>query len=108
MKESPLILTDKTNGQKYTLFNDDDYSDIDYYSEFPTIYHLRKALLMEDRKFDVRLLYLAVHHIVKHRGHFLFQGSVNNATSFHSVFDNLKICLRDEFEISMSFRRKNS
>lgn len=101
MKESPLILTDKTNGQKYTLFNDDDYSDIDYYSEFPTIYHLRKALLMEDRKFDVRLLYLAVHHIVKHRGHFLFQGSVNNATSFHSVFDNLKICLRDEFEIEL-------
>lgn len=101
MKESPLILTDKTNGQKYTLFNDNDYSDIDYYSEFPTIYHLRKALLIEDRKFDIRLLYLAIHHIVKHRGHFLFQGSVNNATSFYSVFDNLKICLRDEFEIQL-------
>ena len=101
MKESPLVLTDKTMGVKYTLFNDNDFSDIEYYSEFPTIYHLRKALLTEDTPFDVRLLYLAIHHIVKHRGHFLFPGSVENATSFHTAFDNLKTCLRDEFELNL-------
>lgn len=101
MKESPLVLNDKSSGDKYTLFNDEDYSDIDYHSEFPTIYHLRKALLMEDREFDVRLLYLAIHHIVKHRGHFLFPGTVSNATSFQDVFENLKMCLRDEFEIQI-------
>lgn len=101
MKESPLILSDKSSGAKYTLFNDNDFSDIEYYSQFPTIYHLRKALLIQDKKFDVRLLYLAVHHIVKNRGHFLFAGSFENATSFHTSFENLKMCLSDEFELEL-------
>ncbi|MCD8254810.1 MAG: type II CRISPR RNA-guided endonuclease Cas9, partial [Oscillospiraceae bacterium] len=57
---------------KYTLFADKSYNDIHYHREFPTIYHLRYALMTEDREFDVRLVYLAVHHIMKQRGLFLF------------------------------------
>lgn len=77
MKESRYVYDDKRdeNGVKpqlpYSLFVDENYTDVDYHRDFPTIYHLRKALMEEDRKFDVRLLYLAIAHILKNRGHFL-------------------------------------
>lgn len=69
-----------TNGPKTakTLFND--RTDKDFYSEYPTIYHLREALMTEKRQFDIREIYLAIHHIVKYRGHFLLNGS---ADDFH-------------------------
>lgn len=35
------------------------------------IYALRLALMKEQRKFDLREVYLAIHHIVKYRGNFL-------------------------------------
>lgn len=38
---------------------------------YPTIYHLRYALMTEQRKFDLREVFLAIHHIIKNRGHFL-------------------------------------
>lgn len=38
---------------------------------YPTIYHLRYALLTEKQQFDPKLIYLALHHLVKFRGHFL-------------------------------------
>lgn len=41
------------------------------YQQYPTIYHLREALMSENRKFDIRLVYLAIHHIQKYRGNFL-------------------------------------
>lgn len=57
------------NGLEKTLFND--RSDQDFYHDYPTIYHLREALMTQHRKFDVREIYLAIHHIVKYRGNFL-------------------------------------
>jgi CRISPR-associated endonuclease Csn1 len=65
---------------KFTLFNDVDgsFTDFDYHKKFPTIYHLRKALLdknHDDHEFaisDIRLVFLACEHIVKYRGNFLY------------------------------------
>lgn len=57
------------------LFNDK--SDQEFYHEYPTIYHLRSALMTQKRKFDIREIYLAIHHIVKYRGHFLEEGSAD-------------------------------
>lgn len=54
-----------------TLFADSGFTDKEYYTLYPTVYHLRAALLTSEIK-DVRLLYLALHHILKNRGHFLF------------------------------------
>lgn len=51
------------------LFND--LSDQEYHNNYPTIYHLRYALMTEPHQFDLREIYLALHHIVKYRGHFL-------------------------------------
>ena len=71
LHESKYHLEDKTNPLKYTLFMDKDYTDVDYYKEFPTIYHLRYRLMTEGTK-DIRLLFLAIHHILKYRGNFLY------------------------------------
>ncbi|GAO99993.1 type II CRISPR RNA-guided endonuclease Cas9 [Fructobacillus ficulneus] len=42
-----------------------------FHAKYPTIYHLRLALMTESRQFDLREIYLAMHQIVKYRGHFL-------------------------------------
>ena len=81
MKESKYWHEDKKdiNGNMpelpYALFADDGFTDKDYYKKYPTIFHLRYALATNTTdKPDIRLLYLALHHIIKHRGHFLFEG----------------------------------
>lgn len=74
LDESFLHKEDRSdsNRQKYMLFNDPKYTDVEYLEEFPTIFHLRQALLHdENRKFDVRLLYIAILNMFSHRGHFL-------------------------------------
>lgn len=97
LQESRYVFQDKQdeNGLQpqlpYGLFVDKEYTDIDYHKEFPTIYHLRKALMMEDRQFDVRLVYLAISHILKHRGHFLANFSTHGKTNlnFENMFNDL-------------------
>lgn len=59
------------------IFNGSDFTVDDYYKRFPTIYHLRKWLMETDEKADLRLVYLAIHNIVKHRGNFLRQEERN-------------------------------
>lgn len=89
LNESGLYEEDKTVHQKNSLFNDVDFDDKAYYKEYPTIYHLRYDLMTKDRPFDVRLVYLAVHHILKHRGHFLFdhfQVDENGVSGFEESF----------------------
>jgi len=73
LDESSLHNEDRTSGEKYTLFGDP-YLDKKYYANYPTIYHLRKELMETQSKPDIRLLYLAIHNIIKYRGHFLFEG----------------------------------
>ncbi len=101
MKDSMLWPEDKTERQIYSLFNDETYTDVDFYQHYPTVYHLRKALIMEQKPFDIRLVYIALHHLIKHRGHFLFAGTVENATSFSTAYESLKNCLSDELNIEL-------
>lgn len=77
LRESKFLLKDKRSDSglpmgKQLLFPDRD-SCIKYHKKYPTIYHLRKALMESDDAFDVRHVYLAVHHIMKYRGHFLLE-----------------------------------
>ncbi|SDM20938.1 CRISPR-associated endonuclease Csn1 [Kandleria vitulina] len=58
----------------YNLFIDEEFNDKTYYEKYPTIYHLRKHLCESKEKEDPRLIYLALHHIVKYRGNFLYEG----------------------------------
>lgn len=70
---------------RYNLFEDKDYTDVQYFHDYPTIYHLRERLVKDDSKADIRLVYLALHHIIKYRGHFLNEGDVNAAGSSPEV-----------------------
>ena len=87
---------------RYTLFADPGYCDRDYHREFPTIYHLRKALMEQEGPFDVRLVYLALHHILKKRGHFLFSDMNLEEVTFESCMESLKTGLLDAFGIEFS------
>ena len=46
--------------------------------KFKTIYHLRSELMVNPAKFDIRLVYLAIHHIIKYRGNFIYEGQSFN------------------------------
>lgn len=59
---------------RYTLFNDRSYDDKKFFSDFKTIYHLRKHLIKSNKKEDIRFIYLALHHMIKYRGNFLHPG----------------------------------
>lgn len=100
LNESGLHEEDKSIRQANSLFNDDDYDDKAYHKKYPTIYHLRHTLMTENHPFDVRLVYLAIHHILKHRGHFLFEnfqtdekgtsGFDESFAAFGSALDRIK------------------
>ena len=45
---------------------------------------------------DVRLVYLALHHMMKHRGHFLFSGNIENIKEFQETFRQYVKSIRDE------------
>lgn len=76
LENSKYYLEDKDDfvKSKNGIFNDSDYQDVDYYREYPTIFHLRKELLNSSSEHDVRLVYLALLNMFKHRGHFLNAG----------------------------------
>lgn len=67
---------DERLSSRFSLFADQNYDDATFHKQYHTIFHLRQALI--DRKSgdkkDLRLYYLAIHHIIKYRGHFLLDG----------------------------------
>lgn len=70
------------------IFNNPDFSDKDYFSKYPTIFHLRMELINNTSEHDPRLVYLAILQMFKHRGHFLNAslGSESNDKDFDSLF----------------------
>ena len=77
LNDSAYHLEDKGIEGKDSLFHDPGFCDKDFSKRYPTIYHLRCALMESDdpADFDPRFVYLAVAHIMRHRGHFLFPGT---------------------------------
>lgn len=101
LNESSLFEEDRSvnNKQKYSLFNDKGYTDSEFLKDYPTIFHLRKALIDRTAKKDPRLVYLALHNIIKNRGHFLFPGEMMQSTQDLSpIVDSIKECYEVIFE----------
>lgn len=71
LDDSKYHLEDKIEKQRFALFAGEDFTDREYYEEYPTVFHLRSELIHSKESKDVRLIYLAVLNIFKHRGHFL-------------------------------------
>ncbi len=82
---------------RLTLFADETYTDKQFYAEYPTIYHLRQAL-GEKGADDLRLYYLALHHIIKYRGHFLFEGESAGAENLSALFKKFNEVSEELFE----------
>ena len=106
MDNSKYFLEDKDERvrTKNGIFDDDNYNDTNYYKDYPTIFHLRKALLYIDNtgaKFDARLVYLALTNMFKHRGHFLLnaEGDVLNTEQVDLVYQEILDRLENEYEI---------
>lgn len=83
LNESKYLEKDKIN--KTIAISDEEKRMIkDYQNSYKTIYHLRNELINSTEKKDIRLVYLAIHHIIKYRGNFLYLNSNFN-------IDNLNI-----------------
>lgn len=79
LKESKFHLEDKVIDEKNIIFKEKEDGDKKFYEKYPTIYHLRHALIEGCDDIDIRELYMAVHHIIKYRGHFLFKGDISDS-----------------------------
>lgn len=76
LNNSSLLREDSSSA--YIFFNDPDYTDVDYYRQYPTIHHLIHELMTSSDPHDVRLVYLACAWLVAHRGHFLSEVDKNH------------------------------
>lgn len=102
LRESNLYLEDKSTKIPYCVFSDENYTDKDFHRDYPTIYHLRNELIKSNKPHDVRLVYLALHHIIKNRGHFLFDYSYKNDKSGDFMpINDLKNYFYDNYEIEL-------
>ena len=92
LRQSRLLKEDRGDvfDYRWPLFNDSDFTERDYYEKFHTIYHLRAWLMETDEKADIRLIYLAAHNIVKHRGNFLRQDQKSLSAKTAKPDDALK------------------
>lgn len=110
LKESGLSPLDKRKNVSSIVFPTA-AEDKKFYDDYPTIYHLRYKLMTEEEKFDLREVYLAIHHIIKYRGNFLYNTSVkdfkaskidvkSSIEKLNELYENLGLDLNVEFNIS--------
>lgn len=93
LKESALYREDANGNDPFILFNDEGYTDKEYYLKYPTIHHLIMDLIDDENPHDVRLVYLAVAWLVAHRGHFLSdveKTNVEKVLDFSTSYNALK------------------
>lgn len=97
-KESALFREDVEKEDRYIVFNDDDFTDKEFYQKYPTIHHLIRELMLDKTPHDVRLVYLACVYLVVHRGHFLSEVSKDNIEEildFQAVYDRFMKVMTD-------------
>lgn len=93
LKESKYNKNDVEN--KSIVISKEEQRKINVYNKkYPTIYHLRKHLIEDKEKEDIRLVYLAVHHIIKYRGNFLY-----NSENFNINNLNIEERLKEVFSM---------
>ena len=89
LNESMYHTEHRTTKQPNSLFNDLNFTDKNYHKKYKSIYHLRVALMNGEIN-DIRLLYLGIAHILKHRGHFLFEGqNFSEIQNFETPYNTL-------------------
>lgn len=105
MEESALWLDDKTDKTcRFSLFSEPGFTDKEYHKRYPTIYHLRHELMTSSDPHDIRLVYLALHHIMKSRGHFLYNTDAKDDTirPIGEALNDLESFLRAEYDVALT------
>lgn len=98
LKESALLPEDAVHRTNNIFFDDPDYTDKDYFEEYPTIHHLICELMESKEPHDVRLVYLACAYLLAHRGHFLLpvaEDSVSAVTEFDPLYKSFYEALQE-------------
>lgn len=70
----------------------------DFYNKYPTIWHLRYDLVTNKEKKDIRLVYLAIHHILKYRGNFLHEGAIELSAKPNDELNMFISCISSTYE----------
>lgn len=98
MKASELSPKDKRK-QYGTIIFPDKKSEQAFYKKYPTIFHLRYALMTDKTQHDLREVYVALHNIVKYRGNFLNNSPVENfvASKLELPLAEINVCLSQLF-----------
>lgn len=103
LQESKYVTSDTIN--KTIKITDSEKEKLKkYLKECPTIYHLREKLINNTEKEDIRLVYLAIHHIIKYRGNFLYNSkgfNVNNLNieeKIKEAFDTYFTYINTEYD----------
>ncbi len=112
--EDDKLKMDVALNSKDSLFNTEidgkKYTDKEFFKEYPTIYHLRQELTCKPAK-DVRFLYLALHNIIKRRGHFLYEGEMGANDSLvnlvNAVVDSANEYFSDEVDAKFNLNTIN-
>ncbi|KXT76314.1 CRISPR-associated protein, Csn1 family [Streptococcus sp. DD10] len=85
--DDSFLVPEEKRGSRYPIFGTLQ-EEVNYHENFPTIYHLRKKLADSKEKADLRLIYLALAHMIKYRGHFLYEESFDsNNNSIQEIFN---------------------
>ncbi len=107
LKESKYQENDNVN-KSIILSTNEKIKIKEYNEKYKTIYHLRNRLINDSSKEDIRLVYLAIHHIIKYRGNFLYNienfniNNLNIKEKLNNIFDSF-INDRPSLEISESY-----
>lgn len=126
LDESKFLKEDKKDELKentpkrchhFTLFADPNSkdracrTDRDFYREYPTIYHLRVALMKHGEnndglKYDIRLYYLAISHFMKHRGYFFQELGNTGKPDFERIFEEFQTYASEEMQVDFELKKE--
>ena len=115
LQESKYNELDKIN-KTIHLTKEEKQAIKDYNDNYPTIYHLRNRLIKDRTQEDIRLIYLAIHHLIKYRGNFLYGNSSFNVNNLNleeklkSVFSSLQnnvetLEIPDDYDELIDFKK---
>lgn len=97
MDQAFYVSDDRTDeGKGYLLENQKVTKD--FYNKYPTIWHLRYDLVTNKEKKDIRLVYLAIHHILKYRGNFLHEGTIELSAKPNDELNMFISCISSTYE----------
>lgn len=97
MDQAFYVSDDRTDEGKGYLFENQKATK-DFYNKYPTIWHLRYDLVTNKEKKDIRLVYLAIHHILKYRGNFLHEGDIELSAKPNDELNMFISCISSTYE----------